>query len=887
MAEANVQKLQSRIVSMERNRKKTAKRTEAELRRVQARENEQSAAASECRDQLSQMEESVARVTEDLKSMQSRNEILGKDFATQSGQLEAARKREVAAHEGQAELARNMTTSMEQGDTATQMRAQFKTMQEQKAADDKDVEIKTVQLRELTAQARDAGQREETTRTELTTKIEQLEAVIKTLNGKSQRQQEAQKDERAVAISNQEIADAEVATLQQQADVWETKYNTLREQHMKVKMVCSLATQEIQDLKDQRLQVQQELAQQLKDQEQASAQAATEAAKLQKMIDLDAAELSNQEKMAKKDVKKAQDTDKFHQKQLQKTITDKIQQVEGLNDLVKQLQTELAKQKQLRSEQEAEVARVNKTVANDGRTIATIKEDAAGLKHQVYEKNEESKKQAGEITKMKAKVDELNTLVQQQANDQQTQLDDERNRANEAEEMRADSDAKLKSVEKSLLDARRSLDDLNGQHNTALSQIGTLERRTKLQNAASTAVAAVTETALADKTKIAALEEVEIEKLKADYKEIHTFLNGALDDLRKARAEQEASTKRIAYQDQELSTAKTMSDKKITELKSALETAKGNEKQTAAKLATTGQELMTKTEQHAKEALAARTNGENAAALETKFGLADAALKKAEERVEQLEVVESQSNIKVAEGLREVAGLEEKLAGMTKARDDIDGQLQTTTADLRNEQKLHKVTTAKLGTTGADLAVALAIQPALDETARKLEKTENEFAQTKELAAVTAAAAAAAAATILENEKTKAASEYSTMKESLTTDLANTKTTMAAEHKSTRDTLTQKITEIEERTASEFATMKDSLTTELDETKTKMAADHKATRDELTAKIKSIEERAASEFDSMKKSLTDELAQQKQKMTTEHAKTVRVPTYYSSLLRVL
>ena len=209
------------------------------------------------------------------------------------------------------------------------------------------------------------------------------------------------------------------------------------------------------------------------------------------------------------------------------------------------MQTELAKQRQLRSEQEAEVARVNKTLASDGTTIAALKEDTAGFKHQAWEKAEECKKQAAEIAQLKAKAEELTTQTQQQTRDQQAQLEDERNRANQAEQMRADAEGKLKATEKTLLEARRSLDDLRGQHNKALAQITTLERRSKEQNDAAAEYIETTESQLAEKTKIAQVDEAEIEKLKDDYKEIHAFLKSVLEDLRKARAELEANKKRI------------------------------------------------------------------------------------------------------------------------------------------------------------------------------------------------------------------------------------------------------------------------------------------------------------------------------------------------------
>jgi septal ring factor EnvC (AmiA/AmiB activator) len=422
------------------------------------------------------------------------------------------------------------------------------------------------------------------------------------------------------------------------------------------------------------------------------------------------------------------------------------------------------------------------------------------------------------------------------------------------------------------------LDDLRGQHNKALAQITTLERRSKEQNDAAAEYIETTESQLAEKTKIAQVDEAEIEKLKDDYKEIHAFLKSVLEDLRKARAELEANKKRIAYQDQEYATLRSQSEKATADLKDALKAAQENEKQSFEKLSATGKELLMTKDECKKQTQSARSNAEKADSVQSKLNLADAARAKAEERVAQLEVIESQSNIKVAQGLREVAGLEQKLDAMRQDRDALYQQLQATTADLRNEQKLHKVTKTEHGAAGASLSVALAIQPALDETTRKLAKAEKELASVKETTAAAATAAAAAAAAALENEQKKSAEEFSTMKESLTTELASIKATLSAELMTTRDDWSKKLKETEDLAASEFETMKTALTTELAETKTKMAADHKATTEELTAKIKETEERAASEFAAMRKSLTDELAEQKQTMTTEHAKTVSVAT---------
>ena len=72
----------------------------------------------ECRQQLAALDRSFAKATGDLRAMQAKNEELGKEFATQAGQLEASRKREVVAHQAQADLAQRLTTGLEQGDEA-------------------------------------------------------------------------------------------------------------------------------------------------------------------------------------------------------------------------------------------------------------------------------------------------------------------------------------------------------------------------------------------------------------------------------------------------------------------------------------------------------------------------------------------------------------------------------------------------------------------------------------------------------------------------------------------------------------------------------------------------------------------------------------------------
>ena len=108
LAVANTKKLQARIDALEKERETNEHQHEEQLRRVTALEREESAAAQECLSQLRAMEGSLAKANQDLKSMQTQHQNLRKEFATQSGQLEAARKREVQAHESQEQLARQL-----------------------------------------------------------------------------------------------------------------------------------------------------------------------------------------------------------------------------------------------------------------------------------------------------------------------------------------------------------------------------------------------------------------------------------------------------------------------------------------------------------------------------------------------------------------------------------------------------------------------------------------------------------------------------------------------------------------------------------------------------------------------------------------------------------
>ena len=879
LAEANVVKLQGRITTMEREKARAFKLQNENTRRLQAQVREESAASAECRSQLRDQEDMLAKVNQDLKTEQASQEKLTKDFATQSGQLEAARVREVASHDAQAQMAKNMMDAMDGGgDAAAQLKTQLDAMTEQKKADDKEIEGKTVELRESADVALQAGQREENARNELGAKIEKLESIIAGLNASSQRQQETHKLERAAATDTRDGQESEIVSLQLEVDKWEVKYNTLRSQHQQVKMVVSLATSEIQGLKDQRMLIQQELDTQLKEQAADSAKAAAEAQKMQKDVELAAAELKNQEKMAKKDSKKAADTEKFQLKQLQGSISDKITQVEGLNDLVKSLQDELKSQRQLRTEQEAEVTRINKTAAAELKSGADLKAETSGLKHKIWEKGEEAKKAAAENAKLKEKTTGLTAQLDQQSKDQQAQLEDERNRANTAESMRTAAEKQIKLVSNELLAAKRTADNITAQHNTALSQIASLERRYTLQNAASKVSSGVTDDKMKSFTKAVAVDAVEIDKLKADYKEVHTFLIGALEDLRTARVELEGLNRRTAYQDQEFATSKTMYEKKNKELTATLAASQANEKGVAGKLAAVGQKHQEGAEKLGKEALTARTNEAKVSELGALQSKTDAALKKAEDRVSVLEVVGEQANVKVMETLRAVAGLEEKLRGSERKILDLRELVKSQTKLLRAEEVAHKVTKSELGTSGASLAVALAIQPALDKASRELEKTQADFAQATELATAAALAAGLAAAATLKGDKDKATDDFKTMQDTLQARLDETNARTTNDFATMKDDLTSQLKALEAKSLDEFTTMKDGLTAELAETKTTMAAAHKKTGDDLTAALKATETKAAADLKVITDKLTSENAAQKQALTAENAKNTEAAT---------
>ena len=113
-AVANSKKLQKRINALEKEREQKEQQHEDQLRRVTALEREEAASAQECLLQLREMEDGLAKANQDLKSMQTQHEDLSKEFATQSGQLEAARKREVQAHESQEQLARQLMDTLDQ-----------------------------------------------------------------------------------------------------------------------------------------------------------------------------------------------------------------------------------------------------------------------------------------------------------------------------------------------------------------------------------------------------------------------------------------------------------------------------------------------------------------------------------------------------------------------------------------------------------------------------------------------------------------------------------------------------------------------------------------------------------------------------------------------------
>eukprot|EP01043_Picozoa_sp_COSAG02_P059365 COSAG02_NODE_7554_length_2963_cov_1.869064_3_plen_413_part_01 len=390
-AVANSKKLQKRINALEKEREQKEQQHEDQLRRVTALEREEAASAQECLLQLREMEDGLAKANQDLKSMQTQHEDLSKEFATQSGQLEAARKREVQAHESQEQLARQLMDTLDQveheeeeldkvksasAESVAQTRQlvqQIEGMKAQKAADDEELELKTVQLREAAAATGQAGQREETTRTELEAKIRTLNTTIAGLNAKSDRQQEQQKLERAAGAAQVEALEEGRRQLESTLEESETKYNLLLAQNKEMQTTLTFSTKEIQGLKQQREDVQTALSAQLKEQDEERAKAEKEVAKVQRQVDKEAAQLEKQQKLAARDLKLAKDTELFHQNQLVDSISEKIRQITALRKQVSQLQNQLDLEKQARTEHESEVARLNKDVVSEAKEVVDMK----------------------------------------------------------------------------------------------------------------------------------------------------------------------------------------------------------------------------------------------------------------------------------------------------------------------------------------------------------------------------------------------------------------------------------------------------------------------------------------------------------------------------------
>ena len=749
LAEANNEKLQDRISTMEGDKATVEQQNEEQLRRVTALEREEAAAVEECRSQLRGMEDTFAKVNTDLKTEQTKNEELGKEFATQSGQLEAARKREVQAHDAQATLAKHLLATMEQveqdekdiqtvksqsagrGVEAFQLNTQLEEMKKQKEADDKEIETKIIHLREATAATNQAGQREETARTELGAKVDKLEALVASLNAKSGRQQESQKLERAAAASNAAAAEEERSQLNVTISDWETKHHNISMQHREVRMVMSLATQEIQGLKQQREDVQKQLAQQLKDQEAQRLVAAKEEADLRKEIDRDEAALVKQQKLAARDVRQAEETDRFHQNQMATSVTAKIRQITALTNQVTQLQEQLASEQQLRSQHESEVARLNKDVVAEANNIADLKVDSATCKATIEARNDQLKNTTEEQAKMRSQILDLTAQMQQQAGAQQAQLDDERMRANGAESMRTEAETKLESVTQAFFGARRELDDLRGQHNTTLSQISTLERRAKMQNAAAKTVSAVAQDRLGTVTQAAAVDAAEIQTLKNDYRTIHKQLTDSLEAVEQTQGELEFGQTRVQELNQEIADQKTASEKTAKELQNAVGEAQANEKDTAAKLASMGQQLTRLTEQHGKEALGNKQSSSKAADLRKTVARKDTQLTKAVDRVAELETTQDQTQTDIHTYLQQIQSLGERLADTTEISKACQTHLTKAKADLRAEKGEKEVALSELSQTKTALATAQAVRPVLDETKRKLDTTTAELAETK------------------------------------------------------------------------------------------------------------------------------------------------------------
>lgn len=748
---ANSKKLQKRIDMLEKERETTEHQHEEQLRRVTALEREEAAAVHECQSQIRAMEDSLARANQDLKSMQTKNEDLGKNFAIQSGQLEAARKREVQAHESQVELARQLMDSIdevkdeadqldkvkgesaERGAQVRQLVQEIESLKEQKIADDKEIELKTVQLREAAAATRQAGQREETARTELGAKIQLLNSTIAGLNAKADRQVEHRKMERTIAAAQVAALENERGRLEIAAEETETKFNTLHAQYKQMQTALSLSTKEIQGLKKQREDVQAALATQLKEQEAERTKAERELGTVQKQIERDAAELEKQQKLAARDVRMVKDAETFHQNQMVASISDKIKQITALQKQVSQLQDQLELEKRARTEYESEVARLNEDMVSEAKEAADMKMKSEALKATIASSHESLKKCAAEKSRMQSKIDELKVQMQTQAESLQSQLDDERSRANESEKLRTEVETQLQTVSQDLLRVQRNLDDMNAQHNTTVSQIATLERRSQMQNLAAKTVSTLAQDRLANVTKSHALDAVKIETLKDDYRALHGMMEKTARELEQTQNELDSHQKQVQELIQQAADNKTANEKKISGLQTRLLAAQSNEKDMSAKVATLGQDVARLTNLHQQELLAARSAQSSHRGMKTVLARKQKELKEAREKITEQDTIQQQTQTDVQSYLHQLQSLGEEIQLEKTARKECEIQLAACKSAVITERGLSQILRAQLAETKTQLNVALTVQPVLDKTKRELESVSSELTETKRL----------------------------------------------------------------------------------------------------------------------------------------------------------
>ena len=784
MTEANYQKVLARLNHLETKKLKDAKESAETIRRVTAREQEESAAADECRAQLRELEQKLAKVTQDLKTAQQENETREAAFARQSGQLEAARKREVAAHEAQEQLSKTLMDSMdkvaaeeseietlkgesaERGTEASQLKRQVGVLQEQKAADDKEKESLTVQLREANASLRQANERIEAARSELGIKLEMSESKIKSFGNKLARQAENHKKELAFAADAAAEAEAERQQLTQEIEDGQAKYSTLQAQQTQLKMVLAVATNEIMGLKSQREQVQQDLAAQIKKQEQERQALDKQARSMQRKLDADEAALKKKQAVAKRDTKLAQDADRFHQNQMATTLTDKIKQITALTKQVKQLQEQLDSQTQLCTEMKTQNERLQRDNTSDERNSVRLK----GLNQSLEERLSaaQTRLEEGQAATNSARSQMKQMVPRDQLIAAQEQLEEEQTRASELDTARLDAEGKVSSLGDELVQCRRTVDELKAQHAQTVSQVETLERRSQMQISAAKEAQASTVGKLAEVVKVEQADQVEIEKLKADYAKLHGFLDNSQKDLSAAKAEVEKCHKRVSEQDKSIAQAKTESDKAIAELRASLNQAQANEKASAAKFADLSTAMMKKTEAHGTEAQAAR-------AAKSKLGETSSALAKAERalageqrKVAELQLLQEQATSKSLEYTQKIGTLEPKLAEATKATEAAQAEAKRLASELRDEKSNHQVSKAELSSATTGLTTAQQVQPVLDETKRQLEAANSELAQTKE-----ALARSQADAKALEKSKSELAASLKAGQQALDGDEAS------------------------------------------------------------------------------------------------------------------